>query len=83
VVEFSRAPVILLNTLALEMERAKIALTNRVAGLGGEGQPALGTISWSSIGTPEKAVGLGQVAAKVAGSIAAAQNASASRRSPL
>jgi hypothetical protein len=33
------------------------------------------TISWSSIGTPEKAVGLGQMAAKVAGSIAAAQNA--------
>jgi 3-hydroxyisobutyrate dehydrogenase-like beta-hydroxyacid dehydrogenase len=36
-----------------------------------------------SIGTPEKAVGLGQMAAKVAGSIAAAQNVSASRRSPL
>ena len=57
---------------------AKVAASSASAGWAARSRRACSraiTISWSSIGTPEKAVGLGQMAAKVAGSIAAAQNA--------
>jgi hypothetical protein len=56
----------------------KVATSSASAGWAARSRRACSraiTISWSSIGTPEKAVGLGQMAAKVAGSIAAAQNA--------